>query len=75
MNRKAINEPKTSGTVILESFDQNTQRLRISFDGSLFGASSDTTTSTKTIKGTVDIGFSVYDLLLETEKMKKQYGL
>lgn len=74
-NRKAINDPKTSGTVTLESFDQNTNRLQITFDGVLFGASSDTTTHTRTAKGTVELEYSVYDIKAEAEKMMKEFGL
>lgn len=74
VNKKAINNPRTSGTVTLESFNQSTKRLRISFDALLFGASSDTTTHTNTAKGIVELDFSVYDLLEEAEKMKKEYG-
>ncbi|SFT16033.1 hypothetical protein [Sphingobacterium wenxiniae] len=74
-NRKAINDPKTSGTVTLESFDQSANRLRITFDGVLFGASSDTTTHTQTAKGTIELQFSVYDIKAETERMMKEWGL
>lgn len=75
VNNRRINEPKTSGSVTLESFDQRAKRIRISFDTNLFGASSDTTTSTIEVSGAVELDFSVYDLLAEAEKMKKQYGI
>ncbi len=75
VNKKAVNEPKTSGIVTLERFDSVSKRLRITFDASLFGTSSDGTTSAKAVKGTIELDFAVYDLLAEAEKMKKQYGL
>ncbi|HMR18302.1 MAG TPA: hypothetical protein PKA53_03295, partial [Sphingobacterium sp.] len=61
--------------VTLEHFDQTNKRLRIRFDGVLFGASSDTTTHTRTAKGTVELEYSVYDIKAEAEKMMKELGL